>query len=125
MIHFGTAATPTGSCPAVEMLNAWPSTRFAAASTAGGRFVAKSGIASVSGESATPRSSMPMRKRNRPCTLLSLVVRLEKEIAPVRCARTRQVAVAVWPGAMLPSSIVSSLSSTPPLRLAPLRVTLT
>ena len=38
----------------------------------------------VSGESATPRSSIPMLKWNRPCVLSSDVVRLEKLIAPVR-----------------------------------------
>jgi hypothetical protein len=91
----------------------------------GGKFVANSGIAMLSGESATPRSSMPILNRNRPVVAASPVVRFEKETAPVRCERTRQVAVADWPGARLPSSTVSSLSSTPPLMLAPPSVTLT
>ncbi len=68
---------------------------------------------------------MPMVKRNRPVTASLPVVRLEKLIAPVRCARTRNLAVAVCPGAMLPSWTVSGLPSTPPLRLFAGRLTLT
>ena len=66
----------------------------------------------VSGDSATPRSSTPMLSRNRPTTLSSLVVRFEKLIAPVRSARSRNVAVAVWPGRMVPSSTVCCDSSS-------------
>ncbi len=89
IVDRATFTTPVGSWPAVAILNACPRTRLAAARRSGGSSLTKDGIAMLSGESATPRSSMPMLKRNRPTTLSSLVVRLEKLIAPVRCARSR------------------------------------
>ena len=82
-------------------------------------------MTSESGLSATPRSSTPVFKRKRPSTESSLVVRLEKVIAPVFWLRTRKVADRVSPGAMFPKSTRSGLSSKPPLTLFPFNSTLT
>ena len=76
-----------------DTLKAWPKTRVAANTTSGGRRSTKSGIAMVSGDNATPRSSTPMLRRNRPTVLSSLVVRFEKLIEPVRSERSWNVAV--------------------------------
>ena len=83
IIRLETRSTPGGSWPAVLVLSACPSTRCAALITPAGSNSRNSGMISESGLSATPRSSTPVFKRNRPITESSLVVRLENVIAPV------------------------------------------
>ena len=112
-----TLTTPGGSCPAMLLLNACPSTRCAAATTDGGNRSRNSGSTRESGLSATPRSSTPAFKRNRPTTESSLVVKFENVIAPVFLALIRNVADRVSPGAIVPNSTRGALSNNPPLIL--------